>query len=106
MIDVEKVIKGLECCDDTTIDTLKCDECPYSEGDTCFFVGKLHADALELIKKLWRDMNYVRSCSECRWRDEKNCSADADDDSVAFKRWRDCYTIGYKSKWEWDSEWE
>lgn len=94
MIDVGKVIKGLE--------DLKHDAESlhwWDEAQRC-------ADALELIKRLWRDMNYVRSCSVCRWRDEKHCSADADADSVAFKRWRDCYSTGNKVKWEWDSEWE
>ena len=49
----EKVLKGLECCDDTSRATLRCEECPYRESDTCSAVVRLHRDALELLKTEW-----------------------------------------------------
>ena len=93
MIDVGKVIKGLE---DLKHDAESLQW--WDEAQRC-------ADALELIKKLWRDMNYVRSCSVCRWRDEKYCNPDAKEDTLQYGRWRKCYTEN-KNLWEWDSEWQ
>lgn len=51
MADRDKVIKGLECCDDTSRETLKCEECPYRPdgGRTCGAVKHLHDDALEVL---------------------------------------------------------
>ena len=49
MADIVKVIKGLQCCDDTSEDTLLCEKCPYREDETCSAVAKLHKDALDLI---------------------------------------------------------
>lgn len=51
MVDREKIIKGLECCDDTSRETLKCEECPYRPdgGRTCGAVKHLHDDALEVL---------------------------------------------------------
>ena len=50
MIDLEKVIKGLECCEASEI--LACESCPYREGHDldliCF--DTLQADALETLK--------------------------------------------------------
>ena len=53
MIDREKIIKGLQCCDDTSEKTLKCEECPYREIDTCANIARLHADALALLRGLF-----------------------------------------------------
>ena len=50
MADREKVLKGLECCDDTSRESLKCEDCPYMEADTCSAIAYLHADALVLLK--------------------------------------------------------
>jgi len=52
----EKVLKGLECCDDTSRATLRCEECPYNDGKrTCSSIERLHVDALELLKA-YRDI--------------------------------------------------
>ena len=55
MPDLEKVIKGLECCSD--MDGNKCSKCPYAKEceeapPGAVFVGSAHlcADALELLK--------------------------------------------------------
>lgn len=46
MIDIEKVIKGLECCAYKE----NCDECPYIRGNAMCLSYK-DKDALELLKK-------------------------------------------------------
>lgn len=51
MSDLERVVAGLECCDDTSEKTLKCAECPYREIDTCANIARLHADALALLRE-------------------------------------------------------
>lgn len=56
MPDIDKVLKGLECCKDCTNEEpfAKCKECPYNEISVsvqdCRAV--LSADALELMKRL------------------------------------------------------
>ena len=55
MADREKVIKGLECCSNTTewkhLADPNCEECPYAAGkDTCTTIIPLMRDALELLK--------------------------------------------------------
>ena len=48
MIDREKVIKGLECCNH---EIPKCEKCPYNDGeDTCPTLRTLFDDALALLK--------------------------------------------------------
>ena len=49
MPDIEKVIKGLECCakDDCALN----DICPYGKEDTNTCIERLSADALELLKE-------------------------------------------------------
>lgn len=52
MIDLKKVIKGLECClDDYGIDS-NCSECPYAEKDVgmCMSLEGLLEDAFTLLK--------------------------------------------------------
>ena len=50
MADLEKVIKGLECCIKRDPDDyLRCDECPYPDGSAC--TNRLKIDALELLKE-------------------------------------------------------
>ena len=55
MIDVEKAVMSLECCMGG-VDGLGCDRvpCPYSEFWDC--EGKLHADALAVIKEQKRQL--------------------------------------------------
>ena len=54
MAELEKVLKGLECC--SAMDGDRCRECPYAkeceEGESIFFAGASHLadDALELLK--------------------------------------------------------
>lgn len=54
MADIEKVIKGLECC--ASMNGSACRECPYSSecvaGEATYQTGTAHlaADALELLK--------------------------------------------------------
>ena len=93
MIDVSKTMEGLG--------ELKRENDEwqfYWESQVC-------ADALDLIKKLWRDVNHISSCSNCKWRDYEYCNPDADDNSDALKRWQECMR-GNKIQWEWDSEWQ
>jgi len=51
MTKLEKVIKGLECCNDISVDTCKCAECPYKFEPlgTCKALKYLHDDALEVL---------------------------------------------------------
>ena len=52
MPEVEKVIKGLECCAGYGIeDTPGCEDCPYNDmGDTCERMRPLYEDALALLR--------------------------------------------------------
>ena len=50
MIDVKKVIKGLQCCGQ---EYDGCSKCPYNENPDDFSGCKmLHEDAVELLKRL------------------------------------------------------
>ena len=53
MPDIEKVIKGLECCakDDCSIN----DNCPYGEEDPDNCLERLSADSLALLNELKND---------------------------------------------------
>lgn len=52
MTELEKVIKGLECCIGSGIeDTPGCEDCPYNDmGDTCERIRPLYEDAIALLK--------------------------------------------------------
>ncbi len=51
MADLEKVIKGLECCTTIGEDGFPiCDECPYFCDESCPNLDEMHMDALELLK--------------------------------------------------------
>lgn len=65
MAELEKVMKGLECC--SAMDGEHCRECPYAkeceEGGFIFWAGTAHlaADALELLKAQEpKKVKYVR----------------------------------------------
>ena len=73
MADIEKVIKGLECC--KAIHIYLCNDCPYyddhADDNNC--KGSLCADALELLKEkeVTTDiegggMTWYFCCDECR----------------------------------------
>jgi hypothetical protein len=50
-MDMEKVIKGLECCINNERATPDCMGCPYAEiNGICTGLHKLHGDALALLK--------------------------------------------------------
>lgn len=51
-VQVDKVIRGLECCIGYGIeDTPGCEDCPYNDmGDTCERIRPLYEDALALLK--------------------------------------------------------
>lgn len=52
MADIEKVVKGLECCTSNCCMTIKCDECPY--GNICYREGRcgtMMLDAIKLLKE-------------------------------------------------------
>ena len=52
MTDMEKVIKGLECCIIRNPDDKpRCDECPYKYPIKCNCLNRLKIDALALLKK-------------------------------------------------------
>lgn len=54
MTDREKIIKALECCDDSCGgENLRCEDCPYKDVDagTCETIHALHADVRKLLKE-------------------------------------------------------
>ena len=57
MADIEKAIKGLECCQNPTERGLTCEcvDCPYEQGYTSKCRVMLKIDALELLKE-YREM--------------------------------------------------
>ena len=67
MPDVEKVIKGFECCDNDD-----CDNCPYFRSDdendlgTC--KATLHRDAIALMKKQRDEIKALRQLVD--WAEE------------------------------------
>lgn len=67
MADIEKVIKGLECCT-----TDNCDECPYERANSSLCpwpcnVSKMKEDALSMLKeqKNEKKRNPVIICPHC-----------------------------------------
>ena len=59
MLNIEKVIKGLECCKPHAFNGMNCKECPYmpmslAEKRDCDCVRLMHDDAIELLKILER----------------------------------------------------
>lgn len=67
---LEKVIKGLECCQMKPL--VKCEACPYADADegTCFTMDKMHRDALALLKALDvtpEELERLKMCrAECK----------------------------------------
>ena len=51
-MDMEKVIKALECClkESDNLYSNPCKDCPY-EGKECICIDRMLADALELLKE-------------------------------------------------------
>ena len=73
-IDMEKVIKGLECHAE-----VNCVECPYRDGwRTCPFGETLLADALALLKE--QEEREKRICKSICNFIRGACSTDTDDD--------------------------
>lgn len=78
------------------------------ELDRIIDVGIVNAhhdkDVLKTVREtmiaLWDDMSIVRSCRTCFFADLSQCSPDADVNSKAFKRWRDCGG-SLKQNWKW-----
>ena len=55
MTDIEKIIKGLECCKPYMYHGMHCEECPYkkkslAERKECECVRELHKDIMILLK--------------------------------------------------------
>jgi hypothetical protein len=46
--------------------------------------------ARKTLDELWNDIQQVKSCKVCAFTDIEKCSPDADVDSPAFIKWRDC----------------
>lgn len=57
MADIEKVIKGLECCSDDTCDS----DCPYKGAIDC--IESMCSDALELLKS----QPQIVRCKDCKY---------------------------------------
>lgn len=98
MTDLEKVIKGLECCNDTNIASLNCEECPYRETDTCSAIARLHVDALILLREREPVKPIVgeygaRLCGKC------GEEVGAISDGYSFRR-NYCPECGRKVKWD------
>lgn len=84
MADIQKVIKGLECCQPP----YDCHNCPY-DWDHCFMKNQLHKDALELLKEQSRKQvlsfgdgyaegykakaQEIVRCKDCKWRNTNAC---------------------------------
>lgn len=56
-MDVEKIIKGLECCSKT-----RCRECPYTFGEDIDCIDHICFDALELIKSQQSELDELHIC--------------------------------------------
>lgn len=50
MADMEKVIKGMECCLGKGQKRGMCEDCPYDTGRMICNLGDMHRDALALLK--------------------------------------------------------
>lgn len=93
MPDLEKVIKGLECCVWTDERLLTdCENCPYSNGrGCCNSLRGLHMDALTLLKEqkavepIEREGFYY--CGKCKY-------------AFTVHRQKYCSDCGRKVKWE------
>ena len=59
--------------------------------------------ARKTLDELWNDIQQVKSCKVCAFTDIEKCSPDADVDSPAFIRWRDCGG-SMKQNWKWRLE--
>lgn len=59
--------------------------------------------ARKTLEELWDDIQKVKSCKVCAFTDIEKCSPDADVDSLAFRRWRDCGG-SIKKNWKWRLE--
>ena len=99
MTEMEKVIKGLECCNDTSIASLNCEECPYRETDTCSAIARLHIDALILLRKQEPVKPYRGEC----WPKDAYCCghcAQALVDTGENNRPKYCPQCGRAVKWD------
>lgn len=63
MADIEKVIKGLECCQ-MVYECKPYEKCPYSNGLECgdCDINRLHYDALELLKEQQEEVEPHHKC--------------------------------------------
>ncbi len=59
--------------------------------------------AMKTLEELWNDIQEVKSCKVCAFTDIEKCSPDANIDSEAFRRWRDCGG-SLKQNWKWRLE--
>lgn len=102
MPDREKVIKGLECCNDTSMASLKCEECPYRETDTCSAIARLHVDALILLREQEpvKPMVVVDTCicGNCGTPLERQSMVG--ENAVLAELFDYCPHCGRKVKWE------
>ena len=92
MADLDKTIKGLECC--TTLKDCT-DECPYY-ADQCF-IHDLHTDALELLKEKQPVKPKQFEKKSKVTRDKYECGACGS--SEVFKQWEYCPWCGVKLDW-------
>lgn len=102
MTKLETVLKGLNCCAEMEGDA--CHECPYGsecrDTDLPYGIPHLADDAFKLINALWSEVSAVKSCQTCAYRDFKYCNPNAESDSEAQRRWRECCGT-LKMRWEW-----
>ena len=105
MADLEKAIKGLECCDSV----VGCVKCPYSIGgestETCDH--EMFNDVLELLKE--QQPREQRSVKPIRFekrskvtRDKYECGACGS--SEVFKEWEYCPWCGKPIDWSKDGD--
>ena len=99
MVDIEKVIKGLECC--LTKPEHNCEECPYEgegEGGWPCKSPEMKADALELLKE--RKMGKYVSCKvktpTGKWNGEKCSVCGSEYIGSAPCKWNYCPDCGAK----------
>ena len=85
MADIEKVIKGLECCRINELRHINCADCPYYTDDDkgqMWCSNDVHNDAIELLKERVKtkvvfkqcDGSVETSCGNCGYELDKTYS--------------------------------
>lgn len=60
-MDIDKIIKGLECCS-KTVEQNRCEGCPYDCDGFIFCLVAMSRDALKLIKSQQSELDELHTC--------------------------------------------